>query len=178
VWPTEAPASAPVAVNTPAGPSADLCAGEGWQQRRGQAALASLRSDATDGRFTVRFLPARSGYMGLTHTRRGLIEVFVRSCQAQSGELLRHVIAHELGHAYDAAHNSAQERSAWMRARGISASQSWAGCSGCSDFATPAGDFAEVYAQWARGATTNKSRVAGAPSPAELDLLAREFFAG
>ena len=67
-------------------------------------------------------------------------------------------------------------RAAYQAARGIPASTPWYGCSGCTDFATPAGDFAEVYAQWARGATSNRSELAGDASPAELTALASEFF--
>jgi hypothetical protein len=114
--------------------------------------------------------------MGLTHLKQRRIEMFVRSCEAQSDALLRHVMAHELGHAYDTTHMTSAKRAAWQRVRGIPASTPWYGCSGCTDFATPAGDYAEVYAQWARGATSNKSQLSGAPGPAELAGLARQFF--
>ena len=124
------------------------------------------------------FGAARKGYMGITRTREGRIEIFVRPCRAQSDALLRHVVAHELGHAYDAAHMSDATRAAWKRARGIPSLTPWAGCSGCSDFATPAGDFAEVFAQWARRSADNRSRLAGAPGAAELERLATQFFGG
>ncbi len=39
--------------------------------------------------------------MGLTYLNQNRIEMFVRSCEKQPAELLRHVMAHELGHAYD-----------------------------------------------------------------------------
>ena len=86
------------------------------------------------------------------------------------------MLAHELGHAWDKTRLTDAQRTAWMRVRGIPAGTPWQGCHRCTDFATPAGDFAEVYAQWRRGATDNRSELAGAPSPAELDALAREFF--
>ncbi|HVM26343.1 MAG TPA: hypothetical protein VM433_01555 [Mycobacteriales bacterium] len=169
----------PAAVAVPAAaPAEDLCGGEGWQQRRGAAALAALGPAATASGFRVEFGPARSGYMGLTHLQRGVVEVFVRDCAAQSDDLLRHVIAHELGHAYDTARMDDARRAAWQSARGIPASVPWYGCSGCADFATPAGDFAEVYAQWLRGASDNRSELAGAPAPAQLQQLAAQFFPG
>jgi hypothetical protein len=124
----------------------------------------------------VEFAPGRTGYLGLTHLAERRIEIFVRSCDAESDELLRHVIAHELGHGFDTAHLDAATRRAWQAARGIPLSTPWYGCSGCTDFATPAGDFAEVYAQWARGATTNRSELAGDVPPAELARLAEKFF--
>ena len=170
-----APAPAPAPTQATA-PATGLCSGKGWQQRRGQAALASLRAGAEPTGFRVEFTGARKGYMGLTHLQQRRIEMFVRSCDAQSEPLLRHVMAHELGHAYDTTHMTPATRAAWQRARGIPASTGWYGCSGCSDFATPAGDFAEVYAQWARGASSNKSKLAGAPGPAALALLAEQFF--
>jgi hypothetical protein len=71
---------------------------------------------------------------------------------------------------------TAAQRRAWMAARGIPSGTDWYGCSGCTDFATPAGDFAEVYAQWARGASTNRSQIAGDVAPARLAQLAGQFF--
>lgn len=154
-----------------------LCSGEGWQQRRGQAALNSLRAGAASRTgFRIEFKGARTGYMGLTHLNERRIEMFVRDCGAQTDELLRHVMAHELGHAYDTVRNNVTIRAAWMATRGIPASTPWYGCSGCTDFATPAGDFAEVYAQWARGAGTNRSQLAGDVPPAQLAALAKQFF--
>ena len=154
----------------------DLCSGDGWEQRRGEAALASLSTGAERTGFQVTFAPARSGYMGLTHLQEQRIDMYVRSCAKQSDDLLRHVMAHELGHAWDTTHLTDSRRSAYQAARGIPAPTDWYGCSGCTDFATPAGDFAEVYAQWARGASSNRSQLAGDASPAELAALAAEFF--
>lgn len=169
--PAQPAAARPAPAATPA-----LCAGDGWQQRRGQAALASLRAGAERTGFRVEFKGARNGYLGLTHLKERRIEMFVRACGTQSDELLRHVMAHELGHAYDTTHLDAATRRAWQATRGIPASTPWYGCSGCADFATPAGDFAEVYAQWARGASTNRSQLAGDVPPAQLAALAQRFF--
>ncbi len=183
--PTALPKPKPVAtrvarasVAKPAAPAAPgLCSGEGWQQRRGQAALDSLRAGAASRTgFRIEFKGARKGYLGLTHLNERRIEMFVRACGAQTDELLRHVMAHELGHAYDTVRNNATIRAAWMATRGIPAATPWYGCSGCTDFATPAGDFAEVYAQWARGAGTNRSQLAGDVPPAQLAALAKQFF--
>jgi hypothetical protein len=157
-------------------PAPGLCSGDGWQQRRGVHALASLQGGAARTGFRVEFRGARKGYLGLTHLHERRIEMFVRACGTQSDELLRHVMAHELGHAYDTTHGNAATRRAWMAVRGIPAGTPWYGCSGCTDFATPAGDYAEVYAQWARGASSNRSRLAGDVAPAPLAELARRFF--
>lgn len=171
-----APAKPAVAKPAVAKPAPSLCSGDGWQQRRGASALGSLKADAARTGFRVEFAGARKGYLGLTHLQERRIEVFVRPCGTQSDELLRHVMAHELGHAYDTTHGTTSTRRAWMAARGIPAGTDWYGCSGCTDFATPAGDFAEVYAQWSRGAAGNKSRLAGDVGPARLAALAAQFF--
>ena len=175
--PAVQPAAAqPVAKPAAPQPAPGPCSGDGWQQRRGAAALASLQGGAERTGFRVEFRGARKGYLGLTHLQERRIEVFVRACGTQSDELLRHVMAHELGHAYDTTHGSAATRRAWMAVRGIPDGTPWYGCSGCTDFATPAGDFAEVYAQWARGSSTNRSELAGDVPPAQLVQLARQFF--
>lgn len=173
----KAPAKAPAKAAAAAPVAPGLCSGTGWQARRGQAALASLKAGAADRTgFRVEFKGARKGYLGLTHLQERRIEMFVRDCGTQSDELLRHVMAHELGHAYDTVRNNDALRAAWMVARGIPAGTPWYGCSGCTDFATPAGDFAEVYAQWARGASSNRSELAGDVPAAALAALASRFF--
>ena len=167
--------AAPATPARKAAPTGDVCSGTGWQQKRGSRALASLRHPTPAG-VTVAFKGARSGYLGLTYPARRHVDMFVRSCSAEPFSLLRHVMAHEMGHAYDAAHMTAASRASWMALRGIPAGTPWFGCSYCSDFATPAGDFAEVYAQWQRGASTNRSTIAGDPSAAVLARLAATFF--
>jgi hypothetical protein len=86
-------------------------------------------------------------------------------------------MAHEMGHAYDARHMTAAMRTAYKAARGIPASTPWFGCSYCSDFATPAGDFAEMYSQWQRGSADSRSKIAPMPSQAALARLGATFFA-
>lgn len=122
------------------------------------------------------FLEERDGYHGLTRMQYRRIGVYVRPCREQPPALLRHVVAHELGHAYDASRLTERDRRHWRRARGIPAGTPWYGCNRCTDFATPAGDFAEVYSQWMREATDNTSTLAPAPAAAELQQLADRFF--
>jgi hypothetical protein len=166
---------AAAAVKAPAAPALTLCSGDGWEVRRGQAALASLRPAQASG-YSLTFLPGQSTFLGLTKPALKAVEVYVRSCSAESDALLRHVVAHELGHAWDKSHLSAADHADWLAARGIPGDTPWQGCSRCTDFATPAGDFAEVYAQWRAGESSNRSQLAGAPGPAELNALAARFF--
>ena len=153
-----------------------LCEGTGWQARRGAAALAQLRRPADAAAVPVAFRPGRSDVLGMADLQDRRIDVYVRSCAKQSDTLLLHVVAHELGHLVDAIQMTDELRAQWLAARGIPAGTPWFGCSRCKDFATPAGDFAETYAQWQRGATTNRSQLAPAPSTAQLASLARTFF--
>ena len=172
---TPAPARTSPARTPAAAPGGARCSGAGWEQRRGSAALASLLRPSDAQRYRVEFRPGRADVLGLAHLPERRVEIFVRSCSAQSDSLLRHVIAHEIGHLIDADTMPAR-RTEWLRARGISPSMPWFGCDSCSDFATPAGDFAEVYAQWQRSASDNPSELAPAPSSAALAELAGRFF--
>lgn len=174
----EAPVEPPVAPPVAAFAAAPdpLCSGNGWQQRRGEAALGSLRRPADADGFRLSFEPGRSGVIGLAVLDQGRMQVFVRSCADLPSSLLRHVVAHELGHLVDAARLTDDQRAQWRAVRGIPADSPWYGCNACTDFATPAGDFAEVYAQWQTGAGSNRSELAGSPSPTELADLAARFF--
>ena len=158
-------------------PAVPHCA-DGSPASRGQRALAALRPSWRRSEVTVRFLGPKAGFLGETSRRSGAVAVYVRPCAIEPDALLRHVVAHELGHAWDVRRMTPQMRSAYRRARGISASIPWFGCSGCTDFETPAGDFAETYALWLRQGAASRSRLAPTPTPAELTALAGSFFGG
>jgi hypothetical protein len=154
--------------------SSSDCVGPGWEQRRGARALDSLRYGAPAG-VTISFLPGRGSLKGMTFYDRHAVEVYVQSCRQESDRLLRHVVAHELGHAWDSLHMTDALRADYLDARGIPAGTPWFGCSQCTDFATPAGDFAETYAQWQRGSADSRSEMAAPATAAELQQLSRFF---
>jgi hypothetical protein len=161
-----------------AGPAADVCSGPRWQEKRGQRALSTLKDTGQRSGVTVSFKPAKSGYLGLTYPSRRHVDVFVRSCSSESASLLRHVVSHEMGHAYDAAHMTPALRDAYKKMRGIPAGTPWFGCSYCTDFSTPAGDFAETYSQWQRGSADSRTKIAPMPSAGRLAAIAAAFFQG
>jgi hypothetical protein len=156
-------------------PVSALCTGSGWQQRRGQAAVGSLLHPVPNG-VTLTFLPGGGALKGMTYYDRHHVDVFVGSCSGESDALLRHVVAHEMGHAWDSLHMSDALRADYLSARGIPAGTPWFGCNGCQDFATPAGDFAETYAQWQRGASDSRSMMAAPATSAQLADLGARFF--
>ena len=166
------PAAAPRAAGN------DVCSGPGWQARRGQAALATLRDTGQRSGVSVSFLGSKAGYLGLTFPERHHVDVYVRSCSSESFALLRHVTSHEMGHAFDAAHMTASLRAAYMAMRGIPAGTPWFGCSYCTDFKTPAGDFAETYSQWQRGSHDSRTQIAPMPNASQLAAIAAAFFQG
>jgi len=184
--PAPSPSAAPAPVRThaarsrtvarPAAPPADsTCSGDGWQQRRGEQALGSLLHPVPAG-VTVAFLAGRGDLKGMTYYDTHHVEVYVGTCSAESDALLRHVVAHEMGHAWDSEHMTDALRADYLAARGIAAGTPWFGCNGCRDFATPAGDFAETYAQWQRGASDSRTQISHPASASELSSLGAKFF--
>ncbi|MEZ5341079.1 MAG: hypothetical protein R2706_06420 [Acidimicrobiales bacterium] len=139
-------------------------------QARGDAALASISYNwqAKLPGWSVTFSPGREGHRPDLH-QRNRIEIFVRDSMSDS--LLRHVIAHELGHAVDVTLNSSGDRERWQDARGIGASPWWPG-NGISDYSTGAGDFAECFAAWQVGSGNFRSKLGSAPSGDQIALLA------
>lgn len=126
----------------------------GYMQR-GQALLARVPYNPASIGYTVEFLPAKPGYRGLTWAGSRRIEIFVGD--DISDNHLAHVIAHEIGHAIDIVKNSTEDRQAWRAARGMAPEAEWWPSARATDFASPAGDFAECFAVWAVGSWSSRS---------------------
>ena len=142
-------------------------------QARVEAALDSLHFPWRNLHYRYIAEPPRSDdLLALTFTgtaRR--TEVYVQSCAQESDELLRHVLAHEVGHAIDSAWGSTKERRAWLKARGLAASTPWYACNECPVWRTGEGDFVEVFSLWQTGQFGGE--LAKAPSNAQLRKLIR-----
>lgn len=132
--------------------------------------MKALNYPIADLGFTVRFLPARRGYTGMTYSRDRRIDLYIRTCQRQSDTALLVTLAHEVGHAIDFAAPSDKRHSDWLSLRCSTAT--WFGCNGCTDYATGAGDFAEVFA-WSRthDRLDYRSTVGAPPTDAQLRRL-------
>lgn len=120
--------------------------------------------------WTIEFRRGDSEIAGYTWSHEHRIEIFVRP--GDDTQSVTRVLAHELGHAVDVMLNTGDERRAWLEERGASQETQWWPTSGAADFETGAGDFAEVFAAWQTGGHDFRSRLAGPPDPADLQLLA------
>jgi hypothetical protein len=137
--PTIPAAAAPVVASTTASP--------GTRPDEQETGAQSWRLIAFDLRrlpgWTVVFLPGRVGYRGRTLPEQKRIEIYVR--QEDTARMVAYDLGHELGHAVDVTYSTPARRSSYRSIRGIPADARWFGCADCSDFATPAGDFAETF---------------------------------
>jgi hypothetical protein len=122
--------------------------------------------------FSVAFLAGRSRVLAVTFTGPRRIEVYVRRCHSVTH--VARVLAHEVGHAVDHRLMTPERRGEYLAVRGISGE--WFGCNRCTDYATPAGDYAEVFA-WTHGPRFRwgRGRMAPAPTPEQAAALAPFF---
>jgi hypothetical protein len=144
-----------------------------WEAERGTEALALIDFPWQELGWRVDFLPARDGLLGMAYPQRREIEVYVRD--SQPVERIAVVVAHEIAHALDLERNTASRRQAWLALRGLPADTPWFGCSGCVDYATGSGDFAEVFAAWQVGPIDFRSRLAPLPTEEQWPALIRLF---
>ena len=135
----------------------------------GEAALAMLDYPWRDLGWTIQFLPGRPGYLGLARGPKQRIEIYVRP--EHDAYDVAHTLAHELGHAVDLTYGSTYRRREYRRLRGLAMEGEWFGCDSCTDYATPAGDFAEVFEYWLLGGGDYRSQMAGPPDEATLARL-------
>jgi hypothetical protein len=165
---TVAPTTARAKVAFTPPPTAPATTGATWEEQVGNQALQLIHYPIASTGFTVHFLPARAGYYGLTEPGTRRINIYVRPGEGVA--YTARILAHEVGHAVDIAFNSDARRAEWRRLRGI-ASTAWFSCSGCTDFSTPAGDFAEAFAYWQVHSADYRSVLAAPPSAAQVAQL-------
>lgn len=142
----------------------------GWQARRGAYAMKRITYNWRKTGYTIRFMAARRGITGMTYPANKRIEVYIRSCSKMTNAYLAETIAHEIGHAVDFTLGTNAWQRKWQVARKIPLSTPWYGAPYASDFATPAGDFAESFGAWQVPDGPNDSKW-GRPSAAQIKLL-------
>jgi len=143
------------------------------EQARKEAALALIAFPWQNLKFEIVFMPPRRGFRAMIFPTRHRIEVYARP--EDDLQLLAYDIAHELGHAIDVTRNTSESRKKWMKSRGINPATPWFGCNRCSDYNTPAGDFAETFALLLLGPGHFAGRIAPSPSTKQIPAL-NSFF--
>jgi streptogramin lyase len=93
--------------------------------------------------YRIRFAAPVDGVRAQTDTTAHTIVVFLRPDDPP--QRVAHDIAHELGHAYDAARLTDADRAEYLRRRGVPDAP-WFPAAPGADYDTGAGDFAEVFA--------------------------------
>lgn len=136
---------------------------------RERAALALIPFQWQQLHYDIVFLDARPGFRAMTFPAAHRIEIYARP--NDDVRLLAYDIAHELGHAIDVTYNTAETRKKWMQLRGINPKTPWFGCDKCTDFSTPAGDFAETFALILFGRQQFRGRIAPAPTSKQIPEL-------
>ena len=128
--------------------------------------------------YSIVFMPPKPGFRAMTFPAKHRIEVYAR--QQDDVSLLAYDIAHEIGHVIDLTYNTPETRKEWEKARGIDPKTPWFGCDRCSDYKTPAGDFAETFAAILCGPKYFRGRMAASPTaeqiPALLHFFPKDFF--
>lgn len=155
------------------GVTAAPASAQDYAESVGQAALAMIDYPLEPLGWTVSFLPGRSGYLGLAIGPERRIEIYVRPSHGVTD--VAHTLAHEIGHAVDLTYGSNYRRAEYRRMRGFSPDVTWFGCDECSDYATPAGDFAEVFEYWLLGGGDYRSQLAGPPDDVRLEHISTLF---
>ena len=122
-----------------------------------------------------RFAPGRPGYLGLTDPGTRTVTVWVRP-ELTEGDLVS-ILAHEIGHVVDLVSTTAAERGRYLDVRGLTTIRSWDPCDRCSDYQTPAGDWAESFAEWLVGPHGWRSQLGPPPDADQLAQLAPLFAA-
>lgn len=126
----------------------------------GERALALVAVPADLG-FELSFTPAVAGTpRARTDLEARTITVYVRRGDAL--HRIAHDIAHEYGHAWDDVHMTPATRSDYLRSRNAAGAPWWP--RGASDYASGAGDFAEVFAACRSASPEFRGRLAPAPA--------------
>ncbi len=141
---------------------------------RNDQALALISFPWQQLHYNIVFLAPKRGVRAMIFPSDRRIEVYARP--SDDAHLVAYDIAHELGHAIDITLNTPETRKKWMEARGINSKTPWFGCNRCSDFNTPAGDFAETFAFLLLGPGNFSGKIASAPAADQITDL-KAFFA-
>lgn len=162
-----------LAASTAAGTNPETSSVSPPEEARRAAALRLIDFPWQELDYDIVFMPPQRGLRAMITFSKHRIEVYARP--GENSQTLAYDIAHELGHAIDVLQNTAESRKRWMETRGIDVSTEWFGCNRCSDYDTPAGDFAETFAFLLLGPGHFRGRIAPPPSGEQIDTLLSFF---
>ena len=143
------------------------------EMMRNNAALSMITFPWQVLEYQIVFMDPQTGYRAMTYPKQHRIEIYARP--GDDSPRLAHDIAHELGHAVDVTYNTPEMRRKWMELRGIDPDTSWFACNKCSDFSSPAGDFAETFALLQVGPEYFSGRIASRPTAEDIPRLIAFF---
>jgi hypothetical protein len=167
--PTPTPTPTPTPAPAPAGPAPVADDQADCDHRcRGERLHQQLRVHEPP-RWSVVFEGEHPAYLGLADSRTRTITIYLRA--SLPDRVLLWTLYHEVGHSHDFTFLNTAERDRWSAARGY-AGATWFGCNGCSDYETPAGDWAEAFASCHTGWDDQwRSELGAPPTPAQCELL-------
>lgn len=139
------------------------------RERIGAQALKLVSFSPDRIGYEVRFAPGRAGVRAQIDRSERMISVYLRDGDAP--HIVAHDIAHELGHAFDQTRMDDADRTAYLAARGLTGA-AWLPA-GDSDYASGAGDFAEVFSLCFAASPDFRSELAPRPED-PCELLPRE----
>jgi hypothetical protein len=144
-------------------------------EQRGAAALALIKYPWAWTGYQIVYSGPRDGLHGYAQGATKRIDVYVRP--RDSIAVIAWITAHEIGHAVDFEMTTEQEHADYRRIRGLDDRPWFPACETCSDYASPAGDWAETFAAWLLGKGPFVSRLGPPPSAAQLEALGPLFAA-
>jgi hypothetical protein len=167
--PASAPAPAPSPTSAPARPAPPADDADDCDHRcRGERLYGELRIQAPPD-WTVRFEEEHPSYLGLADSRTRTITIYLRA--SLPDRVLTWTMYHEVGHSHDFTYLNTAKRDRWSAARGYP-DETWFGCNYCTDYETPAGDWAEAFASCHTGWNDQwRSELGGPPTAAQCNLL-------
>jgi hypothetical protein len=145
----------------------------GTVEQRGAAALALIKYPWERTGYSIGFTGPNTGLLGLTDPNRKQITIYIRPTQSTTD--IARVLGHEIGHSIDFTMTTDAERADYRRIRGLDDRPWYPSCSGCSDYASPVGDWAETFAYWLLGDGSFNSALAPKPTAAQLTALTPIF---
>jgi hypothetical protein len=153
---------------TPARATAGDDAGDCDHRCRGERLHRQLRIHEPPG-WTVVFEDEHPAYLGLADSRTRTITLYLRA--SLPDRVLLWTLYHEVGHSHDFTFLNTAKRDRWSVARGYEG-ETWFGCNHCTDYQTPAGDWAEALASCHTGWDDQwRSELGAPPTAAQCELL-------